>query len=121
MTETTCIRCGCPAQGRGDGNPDARMLRRAQTGVCVECGIVEFLQKLTNTFPGATAIPVTIKTCGSATADFSLPESLRLPHIQEQMANVIRAGKSDANPDEVNWERVIEVWWIAPKEPGTLF
>ncbi|NIA15163.1 MAG: hypothetical protein GWP08_13910 [Nitrospiraceae bacterium] len=52
---------------------------------------------------------------------FNLPDCLRLPHIQDQFAAVLATGKSDVNPDEIDWERVIALWDIAPKEAGTLF
>lgn len=107
MIDTACKRCGRPALG-GDGNPDARMLRRARTGVCVDCGVVQFLQRVANT-----------NVLG--TVDRALPDGLRLPHVQEQFAKMMVAGGSDARPDEIDWERVIAVWDIAPRATGTLF
>ena len=104
---TNCERCGRPARG-ASGNPDARLLRRAQTGVCVECGVVLFLQRLAN-----------MSTKG--TIDFALPDGLRLPHVQEQFAKVLEVGKADARAEDINWERVIELWDTQPKDPGILF
>ena len=106
-TSTHCQRCGRPARGRA-GSSKARMLRRAKTGVCVECGVVQFLQQLDNMhggnlFPDGTA------------------ESLLLPHVREQFAATMKAGMADAMPDEIDWERVIAIWDIAPQTKGTLF
>jgi hypothetical protein len=46
--KTRCERCGCEAHGSPTQNPDARLLRRAVKGVCVDCGVVLFLQRLNN-------------------------------------------------------------------------
>jgi hypothetical protein len=35
---------------------------------------------------------------------------LRLPMIQEQFTGLLDAGQSDASPDEVDWDRVVENW-----------
>lgn len=83
------------------------MLRAAEFGVCLECGVVEFIQGLAHmhspgTFPG-------------------LPEALRLPHVQEQFARLMAVGQSDANPADINWDRVIAVWDVAPHAPETLW
>lgn len=107
MSSTVCKRCGCAARG-GDGNPDARMLRRARTGVCVDCGVVLFLQKLSN-----------MHVAGAV--DQALPDALRLPHVRAQFVRVIAAGRADAQPGEIDWERVIELWDIEPKTTGVLF
>lgn len=106
MSETTCERCGCAAVG-GSGSQDARMMRRAKKGVCANCAAVIFLKRLSNMHGGAL---------GDA-----LPNALRLPHIQLRFASVMRAGKADAKVDEINWERVIEVWNIGPDVKDTLF
>ena len=107
MNDTTCQRCGRAAQG-GDGNPDARMMRRAQTGMCVDCATVVFLQRLENT--GGHLLP---KGETWATA-------LRLPHVQKQFAAVMAAAKADAKPDEIDWDRVIELWDLVPRDEGRL-
>lgn len=106
MADPRCERCGRPARG-GEGSPDARMMRRAQRGACVDCSAVLFLQRLMN-MTGRDCYP-------------DMPNCLRLPHVQEQFANVMRVGNADAVPDEINWERVIALWDIAPTATGTLF
>ena len=54
------------------------------------------------------------------TVNMALPDALRLPHVREQFTRVMEAGKADAKPDEINWDRVIELWNIKPKCEGTL-
>ena len=105
--QTACTRCGRRVRG-GDGNPEAQMLRRARTGVCLHCGVVLFLQRLSN-----------MHTPG--TIDVALPDALRLPHVREQFARVMQAGNADAKPEEIDWDRVIALWDIAPKDTETLF
>jgi len=86
------------------------MMRRAQKGLCVNCSVIVFLQQLGNMHaPGA--LPTGDK----------MKEALRLPHMQEQFAAVMRAGKADANPDEIDWNRVIDLWDIEPSAKGILF
>jgi hypothetical protein len=114
-TPTYCTRCGQPARG-GAGSPEARILRRARTGVCIECGIVEFLQRLDN-----MSGPSPLHKGGLLPAGANWAEALRLPHVREQLAAVLRAGHADATPEEIDWQRVIAVWNVAPKVKGTLF
>ena len=112
-SRTECQRCGRAALG-GDGNPEARIMRRSQQGVCVDCATVIFLQRLDNMH-------------GSKMHGHLLPPgetwatALCLPHVQEQFAAVMKAGKADANADEIDWNRVIELWDIVPKEEGGLW
>ncbi len=127
MSATTqCERCGVDACG-GDGNPDARIFRRAQHGVCVNCGVVLFLQRLAN-MQTSHMNPAQARALNMDSAQVDavnsnpfggFAESLRLVHIQECLARVMRAGKSDAHPGEIDWERVIELWDIdAPPKGG---
>lgn len=83
------------------------MMKRAKQGVCVNCAVVLFVQRLTNMHvPGVFG---------------SLPEALRLEHVQRQFESVMRAGNAEALPDEIDWDRVIELWDASPRESGTLF
>ncbi len=106
---TNCRRCGRPARGRV-GNPDARPIRRALEGECAECSIVLFLQKLSNMSGGGLLPPGATWT-----------EALRLPHVQEQFGAVLRVGLSDLTLEEIDWERVIELWVLKPHDTGILF
>jgi len=109
---TTCKRCGATCRADGIGNPNARMMRRAKKGYCPECFIVQWLQRMSNMDGGRllSGMP------GEAT-----PQVLRLPYVQRLLLRTMRAGLADAAPSEINWERVIEVWCIAPRESGMLF
>lgn len=107
-TRSHCKRCGRPVRG-SKGSPGARMLRRAKVGFCVECGIVNFLQQLGNMYGGGLL------------ESGNVAEALRLPHVQAQFAAALKAGHSDATPEEIDWERVIDVWDVAPPESGVLF
>lgn len=112
MTEvaaTPCRRCGRAALS-SDGNPDARMMRRAKEGVCADCATIVFLQRLDN-MHGGMLLPT-----GQTWA-----EALNLPHVRERFAALMRAGDADADPDEIDWERVVELWDISELEAGTLF
>lgn len=106
---TACQRCGEAAIGQ-DGNPEARIMRRARKGLCVNCAAIVFLQRL-DTMQGGKFLP----------AGHTWAEALRLSHVQEQFADMMRAGNADANPDEIDWDRVVSLWHIAPQEKGMLF
>lgn len=102
-----CQRCGVPCHGQESQKPEARLMKRAKQGVCVDCYIVIMLQRLSN-----------MHVLG---AFGSMPECLRLEHVQRQFEAVMRSGNAEATPDEINWDRVIELWDISPRESGTLF
>jgi hypothetical protein len=75
--------------------------------MCVDCAVVIFIQKLANMHVDGTFQ--------------NLPECLRIPCVQKQFTAVMRAGNAEANPDEINWEKVIEKWNIGTKPKGGLF
>ncbi len=92
-----CIRCGIRCRVDSPGNPNAKMLRRSKQpkGLCVNCAVHDFLR---NTYPANMLLAE------------SGPKALALPHIQEQFAGIMRAGFSDAVPDEIDWDLIIENW-----------
>lgn len=94
---TNCQRCGVLCQVEGSRNPEAKMLRRSKEpkGICVNCAVHDWLR---NTYP-----------CNMLLAQAG-PKSLAYPHIQEQFAGLMRAGMSDAIPDEISWDLIIENW-----------
>lgn len=108
-SESSCDRCGRKAVGER-GSPDAKIFRRAERGHCAECHVVTIIQTLSN-MHGAGTLPTGER----------LRESLRLPHVQQQFYALMRAGSADAVPSEIDWDRVIEVWDIAPPMGGGLF
>lgn len=102
LFDATCRRCGKKCLGR-DGNPKAIILRRARQGECLECAVVLILKGLSKMHVG-TLIPD--------------PNAMLLPHVQQQFGAVLRAGISDAQLDEIDWERVVSMWDIGAGDEG---
>jgi hypothetical protein len=72
------------------------MLRRAAgPGLCINCAAHDWLR---NTYPANLLLAQ------------SGPKSLAFPHIQEQFAGLMKMANSDARPDEINWQRIIDNW-----------
>lgn len=92
-----CERCEALCKIAGAGNPDAKMLRRGKEpkGLCINCAVHDYLR---NTYP----INMQLAESG--------PKALLLPHIQEQFTAIMRTAPSDAQPDEINWNLVVENW-----------
>lgn len=105
-TITACRRCGRAARG-SDGDPKARVYRRAKQGECTECHAVLILKALDAMHGGL------LFNAG--------PECLRLPHIQQRFGALMTAGNAECNVDAIDWNRVIEVWDLAADRPGSLF
>jgi len=91
---TKCKRCGKECQG-GIGNPEARLLKRAQQGYCADCALTAFLKE-------TEPLGMLIKSQG--------PGTLRNQSIREQIAKLLIVGKSDARFEEIDIERVISNW-----------
>lgn len=99
-SETTpCLRCGYPCRLPPTSNPDARLLRGAisSQGVCPSCHITAFLQD--PEFPFREAIE-----------RHGVANTLRLPHFQRQMNELVAAGHADIPGAAIDWERVITNW-----------
>jgi len=90
-----CERCGVRCRADLPGNPKAKMLRRSNKGLCVNCAVHDWLR---NTYP----VNILLAQSG--------PKALAFPHIQEQFANIMKVGMADAMPDEINWDLIIENW-----------
>ena len=110
-TLTSCQRCERPARGR-TGSPDARIMRRAKKGDCAECSIVLFLKKMDIMHGGAFFGTPTDCASRGPSSPHKPADVLRLPHIQEQIGRLLKAGMSDATLGDIDFERVIEVWDI---------
>jgi len=91
-----CSRCGAPCKLAETTTEDARLLKHATrpetSGYCPDCATAHFLQ----TSP-----------MGQLIRD---PQMLLAPHVQQQFARVMKAGNADAQPEEINWQRVVENW-----------
>lgn len=92
-----CGRCKAHCKVDTPKNPKAKMLRRSKEpkGLCVNCAVHDWLR---NTYPPNILLAQ------------SGPNVLLLPHIQEQFADLMRVGFADAEPDEIDWERIVENW-----------
>ncbi len=90
-----CQRCGqrCrvdPLQGS-----KAKMLRRSTKGLCANCAVHDWLR---NTYPPNIILAQ------------SGPKVLLFPHIQEQFTEIMKIGFADAQPDEIDWQRIVDNW-----------
>ena len=95
MIETKCERCGKLCRG-GEGNPEARLLKRgAKNGYCVDCALTAFLK-------GTEPLGMLIEENGI--------ETLRDTNFRTQIARLLIVGKSDAGIGEIDIEKVIGNW-----------
>ena len=103
MNITSCQRCKAKCKIDPKAQSNAKMLKRGKTvrGYCVNCAVHNWFR---NTYP----INLTFTTLD--------PETLRLEYIQQQFANIMRAGNADANPDEIDWLEIIWNWNLPWKD-----
>lgn len=87
---TACKRCGIPCRPGESSNPNA-----AQTGLCVNCGITQFIRS-------TETLMRSLEGAG--------PGVLLLSHVQKKIAVLLRGGEADASPDEINWQTVVDNW-----------
>jgi len=92
-----CQRCGVRCKVDPKAGSQAKMLKRDKSpkGLCVNCAVHDFLR---NTYP----VNLLLAQSG--------PKSLAFPHIQEQFAGIMRSRCSDALPDEICWQAIIDNW-----------
>ncbi len=97
-----CERCERLCVVAPSANPQGRPMRRAQVpkGMCPNCILTWFLQS-----PPLNAL-------------LTDPAMLRLPHVQTQVGNILRAGQSDLSLQEVDWDIVIANWALPMKQRG---
>lgn len=95
--QTNCERCGTDCRIDASRKPDAKMLRHSNEpkGLCVNCAVHDWLR---NTYPPNILLAQ------------SGPRILLFPHIQKQFAEIMKVGSSDAKPDEIDWDRIVENW-----------
>ena len=96
------IKCQCERYGAAlKANPvagsKAKMLKRSKSpkGLCVNCAVHNWMR---NTYP----VNLLLAQSG--------PRGLALPHIQEQFAGIMKSRCSDAVPDEIGWQAIIDNW-----------
>ncbi|HUS74318.1 MAG TPA: hypothetical protein VMY06_14755 [Sedimentisphaerales bacterium] len=95
--ECCCPRCGVRCKVDPLAGSKAKMLKRGESpkGLCVNCAVHDFLR---NTYPVNLILAL------------SGPKSLAFPHIQELFARIMRSRCSDAVPDEIGWQAIIDNW-----------
>lgn len=98
-----CERCGVRLQVGPAPGSEARMLRRSKVpkGFCVNCAAHNFLR---NTYPPNIQLAE------------SGPKILLYPMVQEKFADIMRVGLSDAAPDEIDWQRIVDNWELPFRE-----
>ena len=92
---TVCVRCGSQCRPAVSQNPDARLFKRTSQGLCADCAVTQFL--------------LSVEILRLGIERYGL-EVLMNPGIQDQFVNVMRSGRSEMSPDEINWKRVIVNW-----------
>ena len=94
-----CPRCYQPCQISDEpSKPDAQPLKRTkdiQKGLCPNCALTGFIKS--------------VETMGYGIAKNGV-EMFRNPLVQKGFADLFKAGNSDANISEINWNVVIENW-----------
>jgi hypothetical protein len=93
-----CRRCGAKCKVDPVPGSKAKMLKRSAQpeGLCINCAVHDFLR---NTYPVNMLL-----------AGMRSPECLLLPHLQQQFADILKSGFSDAKPDEINWRQIVDNW-----------
>jgi len=92
-----CTRCDAACTVDPKPGSQARILRRSRTpeGLCVNCAVHDQLRHL---------YPANLILAGSG------PAGLALPHIQRQFYAIARSVGTDAEFDEIDWQRIIDNW-----------
>lgn len=96
-TSCVCGRCGKKCKVEPLKDSKSRMLRRGKVpkGLCVNCAVHDWLR---NTYP----VNLLLARSG--------PKSLALHHIQKQFEGIMKSQCSDAMPDEIGWQAIIDNW-----------
>lgn len=92
---TICVRCGRQCRPAVSQDSDARPFKWALQGLCADCAVTQFLLSV-------EILRLDIERYGL--------EVLMNSGIQNQFVNVMRSGRSEMSPDEINWKRVIVNW-----------
>lgn len=100
-----CTRCGKLGKAGLPPNPKGRLMVYAQTAqnaLCADCAATAFIKDTEVLMYGISLHGVRV---------------LLDPRIQSGFADVMRAGKADATPEEINWQRVVDNWELPiPKQ-----
>jgi hypothetical protein len=98
-----CLRCAVPCR-TGKPDPEARILQISEgpCGYCVNYDVTWF-------FMSTRPLLELIK---GADGENMGVNALRLPHIQEQFAAVMRAGFAQVPPEAIDWLEIIANWYL---------
>jgi hypothetical protein len=94
----TCGRCGALGSAGKKPNPDGRLMVYAETpanALCADCAATAFIKSVETMMAG-------IEQNGTGV--------LLMPHIQAAFGQLMKVGNADARPEEINWQRVVELW-----------
>ncbi len=70
-------------------------LSKGPKGLCINCAVHDWLR---NTYP----VNMLLAESG--------PKILACPHIQKQFTEIMQVGLAEAQPNEINWDLIIENW-----------
>lgn len=92
-----CVRCDALCKVDPLHRSKAKMLKRGSRpkGLCINCAVHDFLR---NMYPANLLLAE------------SGPKALAIPHLQDEFAGIMKAQCSDALPDEINWQEIINNW-----------
>ena len=99
-----CPRCDILIRADATPGSSAKMLKRSKNtdGLCVNCALHDWLR---NTYP----VNLHFAEHG--------PSALEHTHVRKQIEQIMRVGKADASPDEINWDRIVENWKLPFPRP----
>lgn len=96
-----CSRCGIPCKLADTATEDAKLLKHATkpetSGYCPDCGVTDFFKHHS---------PLAMLMEGNPAGKQMLLDV----RVQRQFAGLLQAGKADAKPSEINWQRVYDNW-----------
>ena len=103
-TRVACPRCGRPCIVRRGPREDERPLTHSNTrkGWCANCAVTRWLKK--------TPPLCDLLASGGRWRVEGGPDALLLPHIQKQVANLMRVGNCPVDAAEIDWPWVVANW-----------
>lgn len=94
-TLSICARCGDICRSAKSQNPDARVFKHAEKGLCANCVVTQFLLSVETLRLGIEKNGINV---------------LLNPMIQKQFESVMYSGGSEMLPDEINWNLIVRRW-----------
>lgn len=101
-----CPRCGLLCKEGPPPSPDAMPLKRSTAdagGMCVNCALTDFIK----------SVEVFAYGFGKNGVQMMLD-----PNVQKHFSELFKSGNSDAKPEEIDWQWVVDHWDLPiPKKP----